>query len=923
MNHFVSCSLPLPSSRVKDAGRLEALESSRLMDTPSERRFDVLTRLACRLFEVPIALVSLVDDKRQWFKSVQGITVRETPVKHAFCAHVVEANEPVIVEDASKDQRFKDNPLVTEAPHIRFYAGVPIYGLDDSPLGTLCIIDHEPRKISSKELDTLRYIADLINFEIADGRRSVQLGELPEDEIGIETIVETLIARAEQRYRADAPPKLILLELLDDFLHLSKCQYGLVGEIKTENNAPVLDVLGMSLGEMSEKMHAFFAHGGRRLSVDRINALTNNRFQQPEIQVFTETDFAAISPSSLPANHPPLHNALMVPFVVNNQNVGLMLVANRKGGFNQARARHLLRPLMDIGSRLLEAIHEERRQSALYATLEEFRATLDATLDLILIFEEASQRFTYCNQGGLDQLGYGNDEIKALSPGQLIDCFSDTAPSEQLALLENDRQSVRLNTHLRCRSGESLPVQATIQRIRHENSGRYNYVIVARDMRESLEAQREIEWITHHDALTRQLNRDGFLKALAKNIPKRHAAARRQAVLVCGVDRFKRINDAHGTAMADDVLRELAGVFASALTEHPDALIGRLGGDEFAIGINLISDKHVQELANRLRQRVEQHRFPMIGELQLTISIGFATTTGGYIKPEELLRRANAAQVQAKLHGRNRTRQYVSGMLKEASRYQDIEQRLSGAFARGDFYLNFQPQWRLGDLSRPVGAEVLLRWKDEKLGIIGPDVFIPILEENGMMIEVGKWIVDQALDDYVAVRDQLPDDFFISVNVSAIQLMDNDHLAAHVLEALRERGLPTSVLELEITETALIQSPDWIGRQLAGLYDQGVRIALDDFGTGFSSLSHLKQFPFDTIKIDKSFIAGLPDSEGDRAIVESLLTLCRGFGRDICAEGIETQEQLAFLRQQGCNRVQGYLLARPGLALLPPASCPS
>nr|WP_299239834.1 EAL domain-containing protein [uncultured Halomonas sp.] len=916
MNHFVSCSLPQQPPSVEDSGRLESLESTRLMDTPSERRYDVLTRLACRLFKVPIALISLVDDKRQWFKSAQGITVRETPVEHAFCARVVGENKPVIVEDASLDPRFQNSPLVTGAPHIRFYAGVPIYGLGDSPLGTLCIIDPVPRKISSEELETLQHLADLVNFAIADGRQSVTSSELPADEVGVETIVGTLIARAEQRYRAGTPPKLILLELLDDFLHLSKSQYGLVGEVAKEDGALVLDVIGISLGDMSDKMHAFFTHGGRRLNLDRMNALIGGRFQLPEIQVFCETDFAAISPSSLPENHPPLHNALMVPFVVGQQNVGLMLVANREGGFSLARAQRLLKPLMDIGSRLLESMQEERKQTALYATLEEFRATLDATLDLILIFEEKSQRFTYCNQGGMDQLGYDNDEIKMLSPAHLIDCFSDTASPDQLAMLKRDDQSVRLNTHLRCRNGDRFPVQATIQRIRHENSGRYNYVIVARDLRESLEAQREIEWITHHDALTRQLNREGFLQTLAKNIPLRRAAARRQAVLVCGVDRFKRINDAHGTAMADDVLRELSAVFAAALDDHPDALLGRLGGDEFAIGVNLIDDKHALELADRLRQQVEQHRFSTIGELQLTISIGLATTTGGYIKPEELLRRANAAQVQAKLQGRNRTRQYMRGMLKQASHYQNIEQRLSGAFARDDLYLLFQPQWHLSDLSRPVGAEVLLRWNDEKLGIVGPDVFIPILEENGMMIEVGKWIIEQALDDFIAVRDQLPADFFISVNVSAIQLMDDDHLAANVLDALHQRGLPTNSLELEITETALIQSPEWIGQQLACLYDHGVRIALDDFGTGFSSLSHLKQFPFDTIKIDKSFIAGLPHSREDSAIVESLLTLCAGFGREVCSEGIETQEQLDFLHQHGCNRVQGYLLGRPEPALL-------
>ncbi|SHF10751.1 PAS domain S-box-containing protein/diguanylate cyclase (GGDEF) domain-containing protein [Modicisalibacter ilicicola DSM 19980] len=918
MPHCASCSLSPPGSRIKDSSRLEALDSLRLLDTPFEERFDVLTRLACRLFDVPIALVSLVDDERQWFKSAQGITLRETPVEYAFCAHVVEANATLVVTDASQDPRFRNNPLVLGAPHIRFYAGVPIHGPAGMPLGTFCIIDTRPRGLSEHDKETLHSLARLVTLDIAHGRQPLYLGELPESESAMETTVGALSTRAEQRHRAGAAPRLILLELLDDLLRLARCEYGLVGEVRPMDGTLTLDVLGMSLGEVSHDAQAFFSQGRRRLSLERMNALVDNRLLRPEIQVFSERDFARMPSSALPENHPRLRNALLVPFVVNDRNIGLMLIANRPGGFDQDRAKRLLKPVMHIGSRLLESLHKDQEKSALYATLEEFRATLDATLDLILIFEEESQHFTYCNQGGLDQLGYSDDELKALSPAQLIDGLDSTELTAQFAALRQGRNSIRLNTHLRCRDGDTLPVQATIQRTRYEDCDRYNYVIVARDLRESLEAQREIDWITHHDALTRQLNRTGFLKALGKNRPGRHDASRRQAILLCGVDRFKRINDAHGTAVADDVLRELAGAFSSALAAYPGALLGRLGGDEFAIAVNLTSDKHALELADALRHRVEQHRFPMLDELQLTISIGLATATGGYIKPEELLRRANAAQVQAKRHGRNRVRQYMSGMLQEASRHQSIERRLSGAFARGDFYLHFQPQWQLADLSQPIGAEVLLRWRDEKLGVIGPDVFVPILEENGMMVEVGNWIIEQALDELVAGRDALPEGFFISINVSAIQLMDDDHLATHVMEALRRRGLPTHMLELEITETALIQSPDWIGQQLAALYDLGIRIALDDFGTGFSSLSHLKQFPFDTIKIDKSFIAGLPGSGEDRAIVESLLTLCSGFGREVCAEGIETREQLEFLTRHGCERVQGYYLARPGPELPAP-----
>lgn len=910
-----STRFPRPLPGVKDRSRLAALESTRLLDTPFEERFDALTRLACRLFDVPISLVSLVDDKRQWFKSACGITMRETPVEHAFCAHALNSNDVMVIEDAQHDPRFSANPLVVGPPHIRFYAGAPIHGPDNMPLGTFCIIGDRPRNLSSRERETLQSLARLTTLRIAHHQFQPDL-LVPDSEEALVQSIGALINRAEQRHIAGTPPRLVLLELLDDLLRLTECEYGLIGEINRLEGAHYLDVLGMSLGDVTPQMHEFFLHGGRRLNLDRMNALMDGRFLYPEIQIFDERDFARLSHHDLPVHHPALRNALVVPFMGNGQITGMLVMANRRTEFRQERARRLLKPLMDIGGSLLASLRAEAEKAALHATLEEFRATLDATLDLILIFDEQSKRFTYCNQGAQEQLGYSEEELIAMPPTRLLDSLSLSELTKRLAPLRKRQQRlVRLNATLRRSNDEPLPVQAVIQRIRHGDSGHTNYVIVARDLRETLEAQREIDWITHHDPLTRQLNRTGFLQALMLSTPRRGAPAPLRMVLVCGIDRFKRINDAHGTALADTILCELAQRLALALNSYPDALLGRLGGDEFAISVNLAQDSNAILLADWLRQQIEQHRFEAVEGLQLTVSMGLATDCCDQATPEELLRRANAALVRAKRQGRNRVRQYLNGMLDEASRHQTIERRLSGAFARNDFSLNFQPQWALADLSRPIGAEALLRWHDEELGSVGPDVFIPILEESGMMVEVGRWIIDRTLDSLVEVRERLPKDFFVSVNVSAIQLMDDARLADHVVSALRWRGLPATALELEITETALIQSPHWVGQQLEALHERGVNIALDDFGTGFSSLSHLKQFPFDTVKIDKSFIAGLPDSAEDRAIIESLLTLCRGFGRHVCAEGIETSAQLDFLRRLNCARAQGYLLARPGPAL--------
>lgn len=751
--------------------RLAALRATQLLDTPAEPHFDSLTQQACLLLDVSTAGISLVDARRQWLKSVCGLNFREIPIEYALCSYVLESNAIMVIEDVLTDPRLADNPYMRDEPHVRFYAGAPIYGPDRMPVGTFCIVDDSPRTLDGRERETLKGLARLTTLEIE--RHTVGRGK-----------------------RQPSPP----------------------GAVQRGKNAVP---------------------------------------QSASLEV---------------------EDRWQIPYTVTNN------------------------PTHDDDS--------------LHARLEEFRATLDATLDLILVVDERTQRFTYCNQGAVERLGYTRDQLLAISPSTLDDALSVTALGERLAALSGQRV-LRLNASLRCRNGETLPVQAHIQRTKPTRNGTTQIIVVAHDLRETLEAQREIEWITHHDGLTHQLNRTGFLRALARGDHASDQCKEKiQLVAVFGIDRFKRINDAHGTTQADAILCELAQHLSSLIASHADAHLGRLGGDEFAVSVPLAQACEAAQLAEHLREAVESYRFRAIEGLQLTVSVGMTAHSLYQTAPEELLRRANAALVRAKQHGRNRVRQYLSGMLDEASRHEAIERQLAGAFERHEFHLDFQLQWSLKNLDRPCGAEALLRWQSPDRQTVGPDVFVPILEQSGLMVEVGRWIIDQALDTLAANRKRLPADFFVSINISAIQLMDDTRLADYLVESLNRRGLPASALELEITETALIQSPHWVGQQLETLHRQSIAIALDDFGTGFSSLSHLKQFPFDTVKIDKSFIAGLPGSSEDRAIVESLLTLCRGFGRNVCAEGIETPAQLDYLRRLNCNRAQGYLLARPGRALL-------
>lgn len=582
----------------------------------------------------------------------------------------------------------------------------------------------------------------------------------------------------------------------------------------------------------------------------------------------------------------------------------------------KGRPRKILPRLQAMAKRLPGLFDRQPpRESELQATLETFHATLDASQDAIIVFDERRDRIHYSNRGAQKLLDHTRQSLAQLPFTKLVKCKD---ASELCAHLSRPRSRTvtRFPLSLIARDGSHVPVEAVVERIPGASDDQARCFMVARDRRDSLRAQREIDWISHHDPLTNLLNRSGFLHAVEDELRRCAQDTSVLMVAVLGVDRFKRINDAQGTAMGDMLLMAVGERLSQAMLRHPKAIIARLGGDEFAIALPVANGDRGMQLVDWLRQTVERQSFSLGGMLEdegtpVTVSSGLTFARSGMNDANELLRQANAALVRAKALGRNRLYRYTTGLLDEASRYQQIEKRLAGAFARHDFFLHYQPIWQIAGDTRRTGAEALLRWHDDELGNIGPDIFVPILEENGQMVELGRWILDTALDALAKSR-AASEGIFVSVNVSAVQLMNDPDLANHIIASLNQRRLPASSLELEITETALIQSPSRVGRQLAIVHEAGVRIALDDFGTGFSSLSHLKQFPFDTVKIDRSFIAGLPSSKGDCAIVESLLRLCEGFGRHVCAEGIEKAEQLDYLKRQGCHRAQGYHMGRPG-----------
>ena len=424
----------------------------------------------------------------------------------------------------------------------------------------------------------------------------------------------------------------------------------------------------------------------------------------------------------------------------------------------------------------------------------------------------------------------------------------------------------------------------------------------------TVEAMRE----AYRDPLTGLPNRALFLEHLerALNDPRGGSVA----ALFIDLDRFKAVNDSLGHRAGDDLLTAVAGRIGGCLRQSD--LAARLGGDEFAVLCENVAVDDALGLAERIAQRVAEP-FEIAGRtVYVGASVGVAAGLGGRTDAAELLGNADVAMYRAKKNVTGRVVLFEPDMHAEVVRALDLRVDLKNALALGEFRLYYQPLVQL-DTGRVDGVEALLRWRHPVRGQVLPDEFIPVAEEIGLIIELGRWVLREAAHELAELRRTLPT-LTMSVNVSPHELADADFVA-YVVEVLTEAGLPGRALTIELTETALMTDPAVCQRHLRSLREAGVRVAIDDFGTGYSSLSYLGRFAVDQLKIDRSFVANMRKSGKDRAVVRAVIDLARALELQVVAEGVEDAAQLRELARMGCHLGQGYHLYRP----LEPDACRS
>ncbi len=484
-----------------------------------------------------------------------------------------------------------------------------------------------------------------------------------------------------------------------------------------------------------------------------------------------------------------------------------------------------------------------------------------------------------------------------LAHAELTSCFPDD--NLRTKLLSSSDQLIE--TELRHRNGSLLPVEVLLRSM--DYAGYPHHVIAVRDLRARKEAEQHIRYLAHHDVLTSLPNRSHFNTRLDQEISLAQNRGEKLAVLCLDLDRFKEVNDLFGHAAGDKVLQTVASRVTAVLGERH--MMARLGGDEFAILLPGLSHPSTAgRLAEKILEALRQDQDES-GVEDIPCSIGIAVCPDDSIDRQELLTHADTALYRAKTEGRATFRFFEAKMGIEVRDRRELEHDLRHATARGELRLVYQPQQ---DLNSGVvgGFEALLRWKHPLRGDISPATFIPIAEETGAILEIGSWVLREACREAASWRQPL----MIAVNVSAVQI-HSTNLVQTIHQILLATGLSPGRLELEITETALVKDLNRALTTLRQIKALGIRIAMDDFGTGYSSLSNLRAFPFDKIKIDRSFIASVHSNEQAATIVRAVLGLGRGLGLPVLAEGVETGDELRFLQGEACDEVQGYLFGRP------------
>lgn len=548
-----------------------------------------------------------------------------------------------------------------------------------------------------------------------------------------------------------------------------------------------------------------------------------------------------------------------------------------------------------------------RAQAELAQSEERYRLTFNHAA-VGLAQTDTDGRITKINQKLCAVLGYERDELLGMQFPQLTHP-EDRADAQVMTyrVLDGELESYSKERRYLHKDGRIIWTNATVSCLREDNA-RVGLIVVLEDISGRKHMEDELVRLAGHDALTGLPNRVLLQDRLSKALARARRSGQQVAVMYLDLDRFKHVNDSQGHAAGDAMLAEAARRLTRSIRETDT--VARLGGDEFVVVLEGLDDSRAATARAQSILRALADPFVYKGrELYTGASIGIALYPKDGDETDDLLKHADSAMYQAKEAGRNNVQFYTPELNAQHIRRLEIADGLRRAQENNQLELHYQPKIRTG-CGQIVGVEALLRWTQADGTRIPPDEFIPIAEDSGMILPIGEWVLQQACQQIMVWRHQANTKMRVSVNLSARQFKNQD-IVQIVQRTLAETQCPADALELEITESVLMERPEKVSATLRALYDMGIRLSIDDFGTGYSSLSYLRNFPIHELKIDRSFIDDITDDHSHAAIVKAIISLAHSMNLTVLAEGVETPAQLEYLKAERCDHLQGYLFSRP------------
>ncbi len=596
-----------------------------------------------------------------------------------------------------------------------------------------------------------------------------------------------------------------------------------------------------------------------------------------------------------------------LPFIVVSGNIGEDSAVNlMKRGASDYILKDSMTRLPAVVQRELAEFETRRQLKRSEAHLRLAAKVFESSREAIVI-TDAQRNIVSVNRAFVEITGYETYDVIDQSIAIL------NTSSGNSALLKHVWAQVAANgfwqgeVTTKRKIGPEFPIRLSVTSVKDDLGIDQNYVLVATDITEHKQAIERINYLAHYDVLTDLPNRVSMQGRVAQVLAQAKETGTRVSVLFVDLDRFKAINDSLGHHAGDAVLKGVAARLKACM--RTSDVVSRLGGDEFVVVLPQTDEDGAKEVANKIRAELSVPYVFINQNLTVTPTIGISVYPEDGEDAETLIRNADSALYHAKDSGRNNFLFFTQRMNLAAIERMVLENGMRAALEREEFVLHYQPQIEL-ETGTLIGAEALIRWQHPERGLLHPARFIPLAEESDLIVAMGNWVAREACRQNVAWQQAGLPALPVSVNLSARQLV-NRSLTKTIQDILQETGLAPRYLELELTESMLMDNAGTPTNVIAELANHGVTFAIDDFGTGYSNLGYLRRFPIHRLKLDQSFVRGITSHQGDAAIVRAVLGLASNLRLKVLAEGVETAEQMEFLRNEGCDEIQGYLIGKP------------